>query len=111
MLATAGDVPRGPQWALELKWDGMRAVAYVEGPSPDDVVLVSRAGRRVGRSFPDVTAALAAATGGRRVVLDGEIVVLSTPSASVPARPSFDRLQRRMGVQKPSPQLLADAPA
>ncbi|WP_433788226.1 non-homologous end-joining DNA ligase [Actinomycetospora sp. CA-101289] len=110
MLATAGPVPTGPEWALELKWDGMRALAYVEGPDPDDVVLVSRAGRRVSRSYPDVARALAAAAGTRRVVLDGEIVVLSAPSAGAPARPSFDRLQLRMGVQKPSPQLVDTAP-
>jgi bifunctional non-homologous end joining protein LigD len=111
MLATAGAVPHGPQWALEPKWDGMRAVAYVEAPDPGDVVLVSRAGRRVSRSFPDVARRLAAAVGERRIVLDGEIVVLSTPAADAPARPSFDRLQLRMGVQKPSPQLLEGAPA
>ncbi|GAA4780159.1 ATP-dependent DNA ligase [Actinomycetospora chlora] len=109
MLATAGGVPAGPEWALELKWDGMRAVAYVEGPG--DVVVVSRAGRRVDRSYPDVTAALGTALGERRVVLDGEIVVLSTPAPGAPARPSFDRLQRRMGVQRPSAQLVAEAPA
>ncbi|WP_328306928.1 non-homologous end-joining DNA ligase [Actinomycetospora sp. NBC_00405] len=111
MLATAGPVPPGPEWALELKWDGMRCLAYVEAPSPDAVVLVSRAGRRVSGSYPDVARALAAAVGTRRVVLDGEIVVLSAPSAGAPARPSFDRLQLRMGVQKPSPQLVDRAPA
>src|SRR5689334_5003178 len=109
MLATAGGVPAGPEWALELKWDGMRALAYVERPG--DVVVVSRTGRRVDRSYPDVTTALGAALGERRVVLDGEIVVLSTPAPRAPARPSFDRLQRRMGVQRPSPQLVAEAPA
>src|SRR3954453_20592813 len=111
MLATAGAVPHGPQWALEPKWDGMRAVAYVEAPDPGAVVLVSRAGRRVSRSFPDVARRLASAVGERRVVLDGEIVVLSTPATGAPARPSFDRLQLRMGVLKPSPQLLEGAPA
>ena len=111
MLATAGGVPRGVGWALELKWDGMRALAYVEGPDPAEVVIVSRVGRRVSGSYPDVRAALATAVGERRVVLDGEIVVLSTASPGAAARPSFDRLQRRMGVQKPSPQLVAEAPA
>lgn len=108
MLASAGPVPDGPEWALELKWDGMRSVAYVEA---DGVTLVSRAGRAVSRSYPDVTRALTAALGERRVVLDGEIVVLSAPAPGVPARPSFDRLQLRMGVAAPSPRLVAEAPA
>src|SRR4051812_28394526 len=111
MLATAGPVPHGPQWALEPKWDGMRAVAYVEAPDPGAVVLVSRAGRRVSRSFPDVARRLASAVGERRVVLDGEIVVLSTPATGAPARPRLHRLPLRVGGQKPPRPLLHAAPA
>ena len=33
MLATAGPLPAGDDWAYELKWDGVRAVAYLDaGP-------------------------------------------------------------------------------
>src|SRR5262245_8352794 len=31
MLATAGDLPAGPGWAFELKWDGVRAIAACSG--------------------------------------------------------------------------------
>jgi len=31
MLATPGPLPEGPGWAYEFKWDGIRAVAVVEG--------------------------------------------------------------------------------
>ena len=34
MLATAGELPRPPtrrRWAFEMKWDGVRAVVYVDG--------------------------------------------------------------------------------
>ncbi|GAA4894951.1 non-homologous end-joining DNA ligase [Actinomycetospora straminea] len=108
MLATAGEVPNGPGWALELKWDGMRALAYVEGPEPDAVTLVSRNQRAVTRSYPELAAALAETVGTRQVALDGEVVALSVPAPGSPAKPSFDRLQLRMGVVKPSAALRAE---
>ncbi|GAA4929140.1 bifunctional non-homologous end joining protein LigD [Actinomycetospora succinea] len=110
MLATAGEVPTGPGWALELKWDGMRALAYVEGPKPDAVTLVSRNQRAVTGSYPELAAALAETVGTRQVTLDAEVVALSVPAPGAPARPSFDRLQLRMGVVKPSATLRAEVP-
>jgi len=33
MLATAGDLPSDPAgWAFEMKWDGVRALAFIDGP-------------------------------------------------------------------------------
>lgn len=110
MLATAGPVPTGPAWALELKWDGMRALAYVEGDAPESVTLVSRNQRAVTRSFPELAEALAAAVGGRGVTLDGEIVALSRSTAERAGRPSFDRLQQRIGVTRPSRTRQAEVP-
>ena len=69
MLATAGPVPTGPEWALELKWDGMRALVYVEGPEPERVTVVSRNQRQVTGSFPELARALAETVGTRQVVL------------------------------------------
>jgi bifunctional non-homologous end joining protein LigD len=88
----------------------MRAVAYVEAGVPDAVTLVARSGRAATGSFPEVAAALAETVGKRGAVLDGEIVALSVPAPGAPARPSFDRLQRRMGVDHPSPALRAEVP-
>ena len=110
MLATAGEVPTGPGWALELKWDGMRALAYVEGSESGDVTLVSRNQRGVTGSYPELAEALAETVGDRQVTLDGEIVALSVAAPGAPARPSFDRLQLRMGVVRPSPALRAEVP-
>jgi bifunctional non-homologous end joining protein LigD len=110
MLATAGPVPTGPEWALELKWDGMRALVYVEGAQPERVTVVSRNQRQVTGSFPELARALADTVGTRQVVLDGEVVALSVASPGAPARPSFDRLQRRMGVARPSSALRAEVP-
>lgn len=103
MLATpASELPPGEaQWAAELKWDGMRAVAYLAG---GQMQLRSRAGHDVTPAYPDL-AGLLAATRGRQAVLDGEIVALGGG-----IRPSFAGLQRRMQVQRPAAALLAAVP-
>ncbi|MDQ1743264.1 MAG: bifunctional non-ous end joining protein LigD [Pseudonocardiales bacterium] len=92
MLATAGALP-GPtedaQWGYETKWDGARVLAFVTG---DQVRLRSRNDLDVTVSYPEL-AGLGAALGGRRVVLDGEVVAFGTDG-----RPSFARLQKRMHV-------------
>lgn len=110
MLATAGPVPTGPGWALELKWDGMRALAYVEGDAPESIALVSRNQRAVTRSFPELAEALAATVGGRGITVDGEIVALFRPTGNRAGRPSFDRLQQRIGVARPSRTRQAEVP-
>jgi bifunctional non-homologous end joining protein LigD len=90
MLAVAGTLPAGPDpWAYEFKWDGIRTVVWVDGGRTR---AVSRSGRDVTASFPELRG-LGAAMGSTRVVLDGEIVALDPDG-----RASFSRLQRRMHV-------------
>ncbi|MFV9459966.1 hypothetical protein ACNJ7E_41915 [Rhodococcus sp. NM-2] len=56
MLATLGEVPTGPGWALEWKWDGQRAIALVAGGQGR---LYSRNGNeRPPTSFPELSEAL-----------------------------------------------------
>jgi ATP-dependent DNA ligase len=59
-------LPEDPGWAYEPKWDGFRAVAFVDG---DDVYLQSRNGKPLGRYFPELRFPPG------RYVLDGEIVI------------------------------------
>ena len=59
-------LPEGDGWAYEPKWDGFRAVAFVDG---DDVELQSRNGRSLTRYFPELRFAPG------RYVLDGEIII------------------------------------
>lgn len=93
MLATTGDAPpTGPGWAWELKWDGVRALGYVEGGR---LRLVSRSGNDVTARYPE-TRGLGAALGARQAVLDGEIVAFDDTG-----RPDFQRLQQRMHVDGP----------
>ena len=58
-------------WSFEPKWDGFRALVFRDG---DDVLLISRSGKDLGRYFPEVIDAVRAEL-APRCVLDGEIVV------------------------------------
>jgi ATP-dependent DNA ligase len=80
------DLPAGPQWQYEPKWDGFRCLAFRDG---DAVRIQSKAGKPLGRYFPDVVEDVAA-LGARRFVLDGEIVI------PVDGRLSFDELLLRV---------------
>ncbi len=87
MLASQGTtVPRGPAWAHEIKWDGMRVLADVrEGR----LTLASRNENDVTASFPELggLGALFA-----DMLLDGEVVALDG------GVPSFGALAERMHV-------------
>ena len=88
------ELPIGP-FLYEPKWDGFRALAFRDG---DGVELQSRHGRRLGRYFPELTAALRAAPGGR-FVADGEIVVAGPAGIDFPAlmtrlHPTASRVER-----------------
>jgi bifunctional non-homologous end joining protein LigD len=94
MLARAGDLP-GDQalWSFEVKWDGVRAIAYVQ---PGRLRLESRNLNEITDAYPEVRGLLLN-TGMHELVLDGEIVAFDQNG-----RPSFERLQRRMHVTAPS---------
>lgn len=88
MLATAAsELPTGDDWRYELKWDGMRCLALIEGGR---VELRSRTGAIVTSRYPELRA-LGAAFGSTEVLLDGEIVAVDGEG-----RPDFHRLQLRM---------------
>jgi bifunctional non-homologous end joining protein LigD len=90
MLATAGTMPpRADQhrWSYEMKWDGVRAVAYVTGGR---FALYGRSGRDFTSIYPEV-AGLATEFTGSAAILDGEVVAFDELG-----RPSFETLQQRM---------------
>jgi bifunctional non-homologous end joining protein LigD len=91
MLATLGrDLPADQEpWTFEIKWDGIRAIAFCDG---DTVRFESRNLRDITVSWPELTG-LANAAGDRRVILDGEIVALDDRGV-----PNFQRLQERMHI-------------
>src|SRR4051794_12590509 len=88
MLASIGRMPTDESaWTFEVKWDGVRAVAYV---ADGELKLESRNLRDITPRYPEL-AGLAGALGGADAVLDGEVVAF-TPEG----RPSFGLLQQRM---------------
>ena len=90
MLATAGELPhRDAGWSYEFKWDGIRAICYVEAGR---VRAMSRGEKDLTRGFPEL-AELAKYLGAHALVLDGEIVAFDDSG-----RPSFGRLQRRLNL-------------
>ena len=103
MLATLGLPPtRFEDFAVEAKYDGQRGIAILDA---DHVVLLSRNGADITRTFPEISAALPRAL-GRSVVLDGEIVALDAQGV-----PSFGRLQQRWPqTRRPSAELVRAVP-
>lgn len=94
MLATPSTEPplTSQGWAFEMKWDGLRAVTYIDGGRAK---VLTRNGNDVRTSFPEI-ALLAESLAGRELILDGEIVALNDAG-----RPDFGRLQQRMHVKSP----------
>jgi ATP-dependent DNA ligase len=86
LARSAKALPEGEQWAYEPKFDGFRAIVFVDG---DDVMIQSRSGKPLGRYFPELSFA------PERYVIDGEIVI---DSDSDPAHPTqdFGALQQRI---------------
>jgi ATP-dependent DNA ligase len=89
------EVPRGPQWQYEPKWDGFRCLAFRDG---DKVTLQSKAGKPLTRYFPDVVEAVLEIP-ARTFVLDGEIVVPDGEGFSFDAllqriHPAASRIQK-----------------
>ncbi len=90
MLATLVDKPfDGQEWLYEIKWDGYRAVAFLEGGS---VRLVSRNQNDLTAAYPELRS-IPDSVKARTAILDGEIVALDEQG-----RPSFSLMQQRTGV-------------
>ena len=91
MLARLTDQLPSPDaaWGFEFKWDGIRAIAFVEGGR---VRLQSRTGEEVTPRYPEIHP-MGRALGSREVILDGEVVALDDKG-----RPSFEEIQQRMGL-------------
>jgi ATP-dependent DNA ligase len=70
---TARDIPAGPEWEYEPKWDGFRCLAFRDG---EQVTLASKNGQPLGRYFPELEDSLLHLA-ARKFVLDGEIVITS----------------------------------
>jgi bifunctional non-homologous end joining protein LigD len=89
MLAESIDKPfDGADWLFEIKWDGYRAVAFIENGT---VRLVSRNQNDLTARFPELKD-LPQFVKAQNAILDGEVVVLDDQG-----RPSFSLMQQRTG--------------
>jgi bifunctional non-homologous end joining protein LigD len=90
MLAKTGAMPADDSgWSFEIKWDGIRAIAYIDR---GQFRLLSRNHKDITAQYPEVTG-LGETLASRRIILDGELVALDAHG-----RPSFANLQHRMGL-------------
>ncbi len=90
MLALAGELPASDRaWAYEFKWDGVRAMVYVDGGR---VRALTRNDKSLTSTFPELRD-IGLHLGSRSAILDGEIVALDKNN-----RPSFSTLSRRLHV-------------
>lgn len=87
--AAPGALFADPAWVYQLKWDGVRMVAFVEGGR---VRLQNRHLRDRTATYPEM-GELAGRMRGRQAVLDGEVVVMEG------TRPSFPRVMEREGAR------------
>src|SRR4051812_13523212 len=78
-------LPEGDGWAYEPKYDGFRAVAFVDG---HETYLQSRNGKPLSRYFPELRFAPG------RYVLDGEIVASSFDTLGQRIHPAASRIAR-----------------
>ncbi len=94
MLALAGELPAHDKgWAYEFKWDGVRAMVYVDGGR---VHALTRNDKTLTNTFPELRD-IGLHLGSRSAILDGEIVALDKNN-----RPSFSTLAHRLHVSSKS---------
>ena len=92
MLATSVDKPfDSPEWLFEIKWDGYRAVCFLENGKSR---LVSRNQNDLTGQFSELQS-LPKLIKAQTAVLDGEIVALDEQG-----RPSFSLMQQRTGIRQ-----------
>ncbi len=82
LARSAKELPVGEQWCYEPKYDGFRAIAFVDG---DEMVLQSRGGKPLDRYFPELSFPPG------RYVLDGEVVIDGDDGGQ-----DFDALSQRI---------------
>ncbi|HYV62158.1 MAG TPA: DNA ligase D [Bryobacteraceae bacterium] len=84
-----GEPPSDPKWIYEVKWDGVRALCYIQN---GQVRMVSRNGNMIDRQYPELSI-LPHHIQAKTAIVDGEIAALNERGV-----PSFELLQRRINV-------------
>jgi ATP-dependent DNA ligase len=87
-------LPTDEGWAFEPKYDGFRALAFVDG---DELFLQSRSGRPLARYFPELEFPEG------RYIIDGELLILGDDGIEI-----FDALQNRLHPAESRVKMLAE---
>ncbi len=87
------DLPKGDNWLLEVKWDGVRAVCFIDDGK---LRILTRNGNRCERQYPELSV-LPHQVQATQAILDGEIAVLDAKGVS-----RFELIQSRIGNQDAS---------
>src|SRR5262249_27459157 len=89
----ADQAPRGDDWLFEVKWDGVRALAFIDD---EELWLQARSGIRCERQYPEL-AVVPHQVAAKQAVLDGEIAVLDEKGVS-----QFHLIQPRIANTDPN---------
>ena len=88
----ADEVFASPEWLFEIKWDGERALSFIQDGK---VEFRSRSGRNITPEYPELTTVVKQLN-ARKAIVDGEIVALDDEGRS-----DFTKIQPRFGVAHP----------
>jgi ATP-dependent DNA ligase len=94
LARSKAELPLGEQWAYEPKYDGFRAIVFVDGEA---VMIQSRGGKPLARYFPELSFPAG------RYVLDGEIVI-----DGIDGGQDFGALQQRIHPAQSRIAMLAE---
>jgi bifunctional non-homologous end joining protein LigD len=88
-----GGPPASGDWVYEIKWDGVRAICFIESGK---LRMLSRNGNAIDKQYPELSI-LPHQVRAQQAIIDGEIAALDPQG-----RPSFELLQRRINVAEAS---------
>ena len=88
-----GEPPEGGDWVYEIKWDGVRAICFIEAGK---LRMFSRNGNAIDKQYPELSI-LPHQVRARQAIVDGEIAALDRTGPA-----SFELLQRRINVAEAS---------
>src|SRR5947209_3120972 len=82
--------PSGPDWIFEVKWDGVRALVYIDS---GEMHMYSRNGNRCDRQYPELQV-LPHYINAEQAIIDSEIAILDEHGVS-----HFELIQSRIHNQ------------